>query len=522
MNKGVLAFGLAAALSATSTYAFVLTGKVFDSKGNAVKGAEVSLLGTDYISHSDGVGSFTLRDTPMNGGATVTDPTTDTPSTDTPAVDAPATDAPVNETPSTGAPDAETSSIRAVANPGFVGVNNGVLSFSQASSGPVQVQIFNAIGHRILNKNFYGSGSVDLRGYVKAEGNYFARVKMGNAMQNIKFTARGTYGASFGVPTINALKKEGDGNTLQVAADGYDTLRVALANLDTNVKLVLEKAKGAVEEFDFGWAKGNDPVPTRGCGKTWSRVKSGSYDFKWSQGTRTIRIDIPDNYDNNKPYRLVFGMHCLGGWAGGVQQEGYYGMKPLDTEKTTIFVAPEGSAEGQNAPPWHEFDYTFFDELLADLQSNLCIDSSRVFSAGFSYGSMFTNGLSRNHQDVLRGVAMYETAEINIYVPEHSGKSIAWMGVLGLQDDLCTPALGRAARNTALKHNGPGFTDASGEQAEEYSGSGPHICYDYKSVDERFPVKWCTQNGGHIWNHSDPGATESWVPKATWDFFTQF
>lgn len=486
INKGFVSFGLAVALAATAANAFILTGSVSDSKGKAVKGAAVSLPSLNLSTETDGVGSFTLRDTPISADYN----------------------------------DNKVQSLTAMINPGFIGVNNGVLSFSQSGVNPVQVQIFDAVGVRILNKTLQGSGSVDLRGFVKSEGTYFARVKMGSAMQNLKFTAHGTYGSSFGNPEVKALKKEdAAGATLQVVMDGYDTLTVALANLDTNVALTLEKAAGSEETFDFGWAKGNAPVPTRGCGKTWNRVKSGSYDFQWSKGKRTIRIDIPDNYDNNKPYRLVFGMHCMGGWAGGVQQEGYYGMKPLDTEKTTIFVAPEGNG---NQAPWAQDDYTLFDELLADLQSNLCIDSSRVFSSGFSYGSMFTNGLSRDHQHVLRGVAVYETAEVNIYVPPHSGKSIAWMGVLGLQDNLCTPAFGRAARNTVLKHNGPGFTDASGEQAQEYSGSGPHLCYDYKTVDERFPVKWCTQNGGHIWDHKDPGATQSWVPKATWDFFTQF
>lgn len=477
-NRNVLALGLATALSVSSANAFVLTGSVHDAKGKAVKGAELSLIGTEYSAVSDGVGSFTIRDTPIN-----------------------------------------TTTIKPVVNPGFVRVDNGILSYSQAASAPVQVQVFDAMGFRVVNQELNGSGSVDMRSFVKSEGTYYARVKMGNALQGVKFTARGSYGSSYGVAPVNTLKKEGEGGTLQVTADGYDTLKVALANLDTNLDLTLEKAVGAEEVYDFGWAKGNAPVPTRGCGKTWSRVKSGSYEFQWSKGKRTIRIDIPDNYDNTKPYRLVFGMHCMGGWAGGVQQEGYYGMKPLDTEKTTIFVAPEGNG---NQAPWAQDDYTLFDELLADLQGNLCIDSSRVFSAGFSYGSMFTNGLSRNHQHVLRGVAAYETAEINIYVPPHSGKSIAWMGVLGLQDDLCRPDLGRAARNTALKHNGPNFTDASGEQAEEYKGSGPHVCYDYKTIDECFPVKWCTQNGGHIWDHKDPGSTKSWVPETTWEFFTQF
>ena len=162
-----------------------------------------------------------------------------------------------------------------------------------------------------------------------------------------------------------------------------------------------------------------------------------------------MRIDIPKSYDKNKPYKLIFGMQCMGGWAGGVQDEGYYGLKPFDKNETVIFVAPEGNG---NQAPWAQDDYLLFDELLAYLEGNFCIDSSRVFSTGFSYGSMFSNGLSWNHQDVLRAVAVYETAERNIWLPQRKKMGIGWMGVLGLQDDLCRPEMGRAARDIILEH----------------------------------------------------------------------
>ena len=288
--------------------------------------------------------------------------------------------------------------------------------------------------------------------------------------------------------------------------------------LESSSSEQLIESSSAQVTYAYGWALKNAPVPSRGCGKTWNRVKSGSYDFQWSKGSRTIRIDIPDDYDNSKPYRLIFGMHCMGGWAGGVQQEGYYGLKPLDVEHTSIFVAPEGNG---NTAPWAEDDYTLFDELLADLEGNLCIDSSRVFSAGFSYGSMFTNGLSWNHQDVLRGVAVYETAERNIWLPEHTGKGIGWMGVLGFDDGLCTPEMGRNARDIILSHNSENGI-AKNESAVEATPGGAHYCYNYTTTEERFPVRWCTQSGGHIWDHKDPGASTSWVPEATWDFINQF
>lgn len=263
----------------------------------------------------------------------------------------------------------------------------------------------------------------------------------------------------------------------------------------------------------------NDPVPSDGCGKDFPMAKTGSFEFTYSGNKkRTIRIDFPSNYDNKKPYRLIFGMQCAGGWAGGVQQEGYYGLKPLDTEKTTIFIAPEGN--GQTLP-WDEDAYTLFDDLLKFMKDNACIDISRVFSTGFSYGAMFSNGLAWNHQKDLRAVAVYETAERNIFLPKKIDEPIAWMGVEGLSDGVCTPEMARNARDIILKHNGPNGGDASNEKATEYTG-GNHVCYDYKGTDPNYPVRWCTSNAGHMWDHKDPGQSQSWVPAATWDFFTKF
>ena len=432
MKKVVWESLVVAFAMAVSANAFTLSGKVKDEQGAAVSGASVSMLQKGLETKTDNQGNFSLHQDEQGGGS---------------------------------------EAILGRVLPGYISVNNGVLSFSQRSSEPVQVQIFDMVGNRLLSETLYGSGSLDLQACVRSQGTYYARVKIGSALRNIRFTSNGNFGASFegrSAGVKNALKKEADSEVLRVIAEGFDTLDVELANLDTTLALTLKKT--VVEpEYAYGWGLKNAPVPTRGCGKTWNRVKSGSYEFQWSKGKRTIRIDIPDNYDNKKPYKLIFGMHCMGGWAGGVQQEGYYGLKPLDTEKTAIFVAPEGN--GQQAP-WGQDDYLLFDELLADLQSNLCIDSSRVFSTGFSYGSMFSNGLSWNHQDVLRAVAVYETAERNIWLPQRQNKGIGWMGVLGLQDNLCTPAMGRAARDIILELNSEGGK-AKNERAQEYGGNGP-------------------------------------------------
>ena len=466
---------------AASAQAFTLTGKVSDESGKAVDKASVELIKNSLKTTTDSKGEFKF------------------------------------------VKDDSTIGIHAVRpRLGYVSVMNGVLSYSQSTNEPVRVQIFDAVGTRVLNETVYGSGTLDMQSVVRSQGAYFARVSVGSAQSNFRFTSNGNYKASFGEAVARGLAKEGEGDELRVIATDYDTLTVALSNLDTNVTLKLKKTVKE-PEYAYGWGLKNDPVPTRGCGKDTKldykyRGDKPYIEFKWSKGTRTVRIDIPKSYDKNKPYKLIFGMQCMGGWAGGVQDEGYYGLKPLDKNETAIFVAPEGNG---NQAPWAQDDYILFDELLAMLEDSFCIDSSRVFSTGFSYGSMFSNGLSWNHQDVLRAVAVYETAERNIWLPQRKNMGVGWMGVLGLDDNLCTPEMGRAARDIILGLNSEGGK-AKNERAEEAQRNAAHKCYDYTTVEERFPVRWCTQSGGHIWDHKDPGQQKSWVPETTWDFFSKF
>ena len=482
------------AFSAVAANAFTLTGKVNDESGKAVQNAAVSLLGKALNTKTDASGAFTIhQDESCVPG--------------TPGCD--------------GGSDAI---VQRDASVGYLSVNGGVLSFSQGSGSPVHVQIFDMVGNRLLDETLYGSGMVDMKASVKARGVYMAHVRVGSAYQSFRFTADGSFNAAFGGNTsAKALLKVGDSDDLRVIADGFDTLNVKLTNLDTNLVLTLKKSAPPEPQYAYGWGLKNNPVPSSGCGKDTRldykyRGDKPYIDFKWSKGTRTVRIDIPKSYDKNKPYKLIFGMQCMGGWAGGVQDEGYYGLKPLDKNETAIFVAPEGNG---NQAPWGQDDYTLFDELLAYLEGNFCIDSSRVFSTGFSYGSMFSNGLSWNHQDVLRAVAVYETAERNIWLPQRKNMGIGWMGVLGLDDGLCTPEMGRAARDIILTLNSEGGK-AKNERAEEAQRNAAHKCYDYTTVEERFPVRWCTQSGGHIWDHKDPGQNKSWVPETTWDFFSKF
>src|SRR5690606_29308442 len=137
----------------------------------------------------------------------------------------------------------------------------------------------------------------------------------------------------------------------------------------------------------LGYPIGNPPVPSAGCNQT-PALSSGTHYMNSAGLDREYILSIPENYEAGTPHRLVFGMHWMNGSAEAVEGwSKWFGLKALDTENSTIFVAPQGYTNGS---PWRgndDRDHTFFDELYEALASDLCIDQSRVFSVGFSFGA---------------------------------------------------------------------------------------------------------------------------------------
>lgn len=267
-----------------------------------------------------------------------------------------------------------------------------------------------------------------------------------------------------------------------------------------------------------GYPLNNPAVPSAGCGKALSTFKAGSntsYKVSSSGLNREYIMYIPSSYDSKKPYRLVFGMHCMGSSATQCANgDNFYRLKPLDTGATTIFVAPQGYTDSS---PWRggdNKDHVFFDDMVKLFKSELCIDESRVFSVGFSFGAMFTNSLAQTHQDVLRAVTVYATADYNIYFPKNTGKPLAYMGVHGTGDGTCPFKSGKSSIDRFVANN-----KCTGTPTEATTST--HVVYDYKCPDN-LPVKWATHNGGHTDVPQDPGQSKAWTIDLTWKWITQF
>lgn len=270
----------------------------------------------------------------------------------------------------------------------------------------------------------------------------------------------------------------------------------------------------------------NAPTPSAGYGKELGDFKSGTYTITSADLERKYTIDIPEDYDKNKTYRLIFAMHMMGGNMQTMVDQNFYGLKTYAERDgvDVIFVAPEGYTDRS---PWRgrdNKDHIFFADMLELFKDKLSIDTSRVFSCGFSFGAMFTYSLSLAFQDDLRAVACYAPANWNIYLPENTGKPLAFYSVTGTEDDLCkfvnSDELKQGGKYCVLTHlENNGLT----ELPEVPVATTPtHITTEFEGLPEEYPVLFGSFVGGHTENVKDPGSDVNWVAKETWDFFMRF
>ncbi|MBN1609198.1 MAG: hypothetical protein JW940_21390 [Polyangiaceae bacterium] len=183
---------------------------------------------------------------------------------------------------------------------------------------------------------------------------------------------------------------------------------------------------------------------------------------------------------------------------------------------STIFIAPQGIDDG-----WANTDnqdLIFTDDILAEVEADLCIDTSRIFANGFSYGAGMAYAIACDRAEVFRAVAVYSGAQISGC--SRGTTPIAFLGVHGVRDTVIPLTTGWTLRDRFVDVNGCTRQDPR----EPEMGSLTHICTSYDCPD-RHPVRWCAFDGDHWaapYDAGDGNSPDTWVPAQAWAFFTQF
>lgn len=268
---------------------------------------------------------------------------------------------------------------------------------------------------------------------------------------------------------------------------------------------------------------GGGSAKSAGCGKTPTLKNSPAttpiYNTVSVGGTnRQYVLRLPENYDSSHPYRLIFSYHWATGSASQVfnchtegidcytTQSPFFGLLAL-ANNSTIFIAPDGISGLW--PNTNGQDVAFTDEILKQVQADLCIDTSRIELEGFSMGGAMVMTLVCQRPGIFRAAVT------------HSGGGQT-------KPDKCDPipyfaSLG-SQENGGQTSTADLFANWNGCTAETLPKppSGGHVCSDYKGCSAGHPVRWCPFDGGHTPSPRDSGQSSTWMPKEVWSFLSQY
>ncbi|HEX2872962.1 MAG TPA: hypothetical protein VHP33_16990 [Polyangiaceae bacterium] len=303
-------------------------------------------------------------------------------------------------------------------------------------------------------------------------------------------------------------------------------------------------------------------VPSKGCGVQDGAMKLTTGGMSIANGlptstrlkitsggmSREYIIDIPADYDPSHPYRLIFSWHqaygsdtgnAVGQYPAGngpnfdAKNYAYFGLHREATaaKEPVIFVAPGGIG---NLPWDFARDSVLFDDLLALVSSNLCVDENRVFTTGFSFGAMMSYSLSITRQTKLRAAVTMAAANYNLpgQPTDSNAAPIAYMGITGMSDGTCpwvnSDAQKRGGKYCVLTHAEDNGCTIPGNIETTMVGSKKYLCYDFQGCKPGYPVKVCTFDGAHTPSSVNDGSStgddglKAFVPPLAWKFIAQF
>ncbi len=263
-----------------------------------------------------------------------------------------------------------------------------------------------------------------------------------------------------------------------------------------------------------------------GCGTTPKLITTAStttpLTLTVNSKSRNFFVRLPENYNSTHPYRFIFTLHALGGTASAViagtgGYVPYYGLPALINDTVgAIYVAPNGLNNGWGNQGGE--DVAFLKQVITTVEADLCVDQDLRFSTGFSYGAAMSYSLACSLGKEIRAVAVLSGN------PQISGcaggtEAVAYYGQHGTSDNVLPISGGREMRDRFLKNNGCG---AMTEAAEPTKGGGGKSKTVYTGCTAGKPVVWVTFDGPHTPTPKGQGESETWAPKETWEFFSQF
>ena len=278
------------------------------------------------------------------------------------------------------------------------------------------------------------------------------------------------------------------------------------------------------------------PAMSAGCGKA-PTIPSNQYNggqlisITAANMQRRYILNVPTNYDNTKPYKLIIAYHQLDGNDKQMYANGYYHLLNL-SGNNAIFVAPNGQKNGSPCtttgngdggcgwPNGNNSDIALADAVVAQVKENFCVDTNRIFATGWSYGGSMSyktaceRPLGGATNGFVRAIAVYSGAQLSGNCTP--SRPVAYYGSHGDTDSVLGYAGGeRLAQNFATAN---GCSWAMPTKVT----TGNHVCTNIMGCMTGYPVRFCSFDGDHTPDPRDSGQSTSWQYQVVWDFFNSF
>ncbi len=225
-----------------------------------------------------------------------------------------------------------------------------------------------------------------------------------------------------------------------------------------------------------------------GCGNS-RQQSSGEYSVFVNGVKRSYRIYVPQRFEKNTPWKLIFAIH--GRTNSNAQVQGYMW---LERQQDFIVVYPEWEKNGKAFSWSNESNILMIDTMLSDIWKNHCIDRSEIYIVAHSLGAWFASKLSCVRWDVFRGMAIVGGGWWSSGCNNTPTATLIFQN----QNDPLSPS--STARVTESKMSLINTCSVSHEKIQ----IGNSSCYQKKNCSLGNPVIWCENyetygNDPHSW-----------------------
>ncbi|MEP7126162.1 MAG: PHB depolymerase family esterase [Byssovorax sp.] len=252
--------------------------------------------------------------------------------------------------------------------------------------------------------------------------------------------------------------------------------------------------------------------PSKGCGTMTGVKGEQKLTIDVMGQKRTYLLSVPPGYTGKDPLSLVIVFHERASAGAKIKVD-----LPIEAKagEKAIFVYPDGQPQfiANNDTGWElqsmagaaeGNDLLLVDALVSSISDDYCLDTKRVFAAGFGYGGEFVDTLGCYRGNVVRGIAPIAGGDV-FHDEACKGTPAAW--IAHGKDDVTIgfAKFALPSRDHWLTVDGCGITSAPVD---------PMPCESYAGCKPATPVTFCAHTGlgGHV--------IPDFAAGAIWDFFS--